>query len=83
MNFVEVLKYLGYGWLILVIAVVANAVARSLGWKTWYDYFYAISELGLKAATSSLTFMEILFLFIIYPGIFGLTIYLVLLFSLK
>ncbi len=60
-----------------MVAVLVNIAAQAIGWKTWYDYFNLITEMGIKAATASLSPMEILFLFIIYPGILGLTVYLV------
>jgi len=71
----DLLKYLGYGWLILVVAIVANGAVKWFAGTTWYDYILNISKLGLKNATLSLHPLELLFLFIIYPGIFGIIVY--------
>ncbi len=70
-----VLRYLGYGWLILATAVVANLLARSLGISTWYDYLAAVAETGPGPATAALTPGELAFLFVLYPGIFGCIVY--------
>ena len=72
----NLVKYLGYGWLILLTAILANGAVKLLGGATWYDYIGNISRLGVKPATSSLQPWEILFLFVLYPGIFGLIVYL-------
>ncbi len=77
MDWVMVLKYLLYGWMILIAALAVNVVASTLGVTTWYDYVTSISVLGLKTATCSLQVHEHLFLFVIYPGILGLVVYLV------
>lgn len=66
------LKVLLYGWLILMVAILMNIVARCLGIQTWYDYMGSMGELGLWRATLSLRLQDSLFLFFIYPGIFGL-----------
>ena len=68
-------KYLGYGWLILVVAILANGALKRLGGTTWYDYILSISKFGLKTATLSLHPLELFFLFVIYPGIFGIIVY--------
>lgn len=69
------LKYLGYGWLILLTAILANGAVNLLGGATWYDYIGNISRLGVKTATAALHPLEVLFLFFLYPGIFGLIVY--------
>ena len=70
------LKYLGYGWLILGVAIVINGAVKLVGGTTWYDYIGKISNLGVKTATLSLHPAEVLFLFIIYPAIFGIIVFL-------
>ena len=72
----NLLKYLGYGWLILVAAILVNGVVKGLGGTTWYDYILDISRQGLRSATFSLHPLEILFLFVVYPGIFGIIVFL-------
>jgi hypothetical protein len=71
----NLLKYLGYGWVILVAAIIANRAAGLVNAVTWYDYIGNISRLGLKTATLSLHPLNVLFLFVLYPGIFGLIVY--------
>ena len=70
------LKYLGYGWIILIVAIIVNGIVRAMGGSTWYDYLLNISRLGIKGATMSLTLPEVLFLFFLYPAIFGFLVYL-------
>ncbi len=77
MEWIIVLKYLLYGWMILVAALAVNVVASTLGVTTWYDYVTSISVLGLKTATFSLRVHEHIFLFVIYPGILGFVVYLI------
>ncbi len=73
----EILKHLLYGWIILVVAILANVAANSIGFKTWYDFLKDITSLGIKTAFTSLSVPGAIYLFIIYPGIFGLIIYLI------
>ncbi len=75
MDWLMIIKYLLYGWMILIVALAVNVVASTLGVSTWYDYVTSISVLGLKTATLSLRVHEHVFLFVIYPGIFGLVVY--------
>ncbi len=67
--------WLGYGWLILMVAIIISLMVKFLGGATWYDYLGNISRLGIKAATLSLHPAEIVFLYLLYPGIFGLLVY--------
>jgi len=71
----EVLKYFGFGWGILVIAILVNVIAKYAGISTWYDYITNMTVSGIKEATLSLSFAEVVFLYVIYPGIFGLIVY--------
>lgn len=73
----EFLKYLLYGWIILIVAILVNVAATSIGFKTWYDFLKDITALGIKTTFASLSVPGALYLFIIYPGIFGLIIYLI------
>ncbi len=68
-------KYLGYGWFILLAAILANGAVKQLGGTTWYDYIGNMPKVGVKAATASLNPLEALFLFVLYPGLFGLIVY--------
>lgn len=71
----SVLKCLGYGWFILALAILTNWLVTLAGGTTWYYYVRTISELGFWEATISLHLGEALFLFLIYPGLFGLVVY--------
>ena len=53
MDWVMVLKYLLYGWMILIAALAVNVVASTLGLTTWYDYVTSISLLGLGPSSTS------------------------------
>ncbi|MFO7941666.1 MAG: hypothetical protein R6U92_03360 [Bacillota bacterium] len=70
------LRLLIYGFAVLLVAILANAVAWMLGWSTWYDYLGAMAGEGIVPATLSLTAVELGFLFFIYPIILGLPVYL-------
>lgn len=72
----QLLRYLVSGWLVLVTAVLVNVAAKFLGIRTWYDYLEGISSSGLFTTTRSLHPLEALFLFVVYPGVFGFLIYL-------
>lgn len=72
----ELIKYLIYGYLIILVAILFNIGAKVVGLKTWYDYLGEISKLGLAPATLSLHPLDLLFLFLIYPSLFGLLVYL-------
>ncbi len=73
----EALKYLLYGWIILIAAIIINFLAGVFKIKTWYGFLSLLTETDLKTAMSNLSVIEALFLFIIYPGLFGFIIYLI------
>ena len=64
----EYLKYFGYGWVILIVAIIVNFLVKLVGISTWYDLLINGQTPGI---------LSFIFLFIIYPGIFGAIIYLV------
>ena len=76
MDWKQVLIHFGYGWGILVSAILINGVVKWLGGRTWYDYFNLIFKNGVWKATTAFSIIELAFLFIIYPALFGLLIYL-------
>jgi len=57
-------KALLYGYAILLSAIILNFVASKLGIKTWYEFI-------LKP--SSLSLMDVVWLFAVYPLALGLT----------
>ena len=65
------LKYLVYGWVILIVAIVVNALSSQFGVSTWYSYARSISSVGFYEATLSLPVLNIIFLYFVYPSILG------------
>ena len=62
----EFLKYLIYGWIILIVAIPINFIAKKIGLVTWYDFLVLNKSIG---------FLDGIFMFIVYPLIFGAVIY--------
>ena len=62
----EFLKYLIYGWIILIVAIPINIIANKIGLVTWYDFL---------VFKKNISFLDGIFMFIIYPLIFGAVIY--------
>ncbi|RPG56680.1 MAG: hypothetical protein CBD95_004400 [Flavobacteriales bacterium TMED235] len=59
------IKFYFIGLTVLSVAILANIIAAKLSLKTWYDFLNSIGN-------SSLTLMDYLWLFGIYPLILGL-----------
>lgn len=62
----KILTIFAAGLIILVIAILANALAQKLGLATWYDL--------LKSGTK-ITILEAVWLFIVYPFLLGFAAY--------
>ncbi len=62
----EYLPYFGYGWIILIVAIIVNIIAKKFGIATWYDFL---------TSKETLSILNYIFLFVIYPAIFGAIIY--------
>ena len=62
----EFLRYLIYGWIILIAAIPVNIIAKKIGLVTWYDFL---------VFKNSISFLDGLFMSIVYPLIFGVIIY--------
>ena len=62
----EFLKYLIYGWIIFIVAIPVNFIAKKIGLVTWYDFLVFNKSIG---------FLDGIFMFIVYPLIFGAVIY--------
>ena len=60
------IKYYFIGLIILTVAILTNIIVAKLGLKTWYNFLNSIGN-------SSLTPMDYLWLFAIYPLILGLS----------
>jgi len=65
------------GILILLGAILVNALAKAVKLFTWYDFFNLISEKGLEVALQSTSWVNLLFLFLVYPLFLGFIVYLV------
>lgn len=68
-------KLLFSGFSILFVAVVLNLIVGYFGLSTWYSLLNSIEQQGLIGSLAQLKFFSILFLFLIYPFILGLTAY--------
>ena len=42
----EFLKYLIYGWIILIVAIPINFIAKEIGLVTWYDFLVFNKSIG-------------------------------------
>ena len=62
----EILKYLIHGWIILIVAILVNFIAKKIGIITWYDFLVFKNSIG---------FIDGIFMCIVYPLIFGAIIY--------
>jgi len=58
----EFLKYLIYGWIILIVAIPVNFIAKEIGLITWYGFLVFKDSIG---------FLDVIFMFILYPIILG------------
>ena len=67
-------RCLAYGWIILIFAILLNIIASFFKITTWYVYFEMIARRGFMDATFSLAWYELLFLYILYPGLLGLVV---------
>ena len=61
----EFLKYLIYGWIILIVAIPVNFIAKEIGLITWYGFLVFKDSIG---------FLDVVFMFIVYPLILGASI---------
>jgi hypothetical protein len=73
MNLIFWAQMLGVGVAILVVAIVANAAATAVGLSTWYSFIEAIREDGPVTALRNERAASLLFLFLLYPLVLGLT----------
>jgi arginine exporter protein ArgO len=55
------------GLVILVGAIVINALAAALGLSTWYTFLSGITQHGLLPSLRQARLVDLLFLFILYP----------------
>jgi hypothetical protein len=65
------------GLFVLVAAIGLNLLAGLLGLATWYSFLTSASQQGLPSALNGLKIWDYLFLFLLYPGLLGLSAFLV------
>ncbi len=65
------------GWILLLVAILLNGLANKLGIDTWYPFLNEVSKSGFVKSLSKTSYLSKLFLFIIYPGLLGVTALLV------
>ncbi len=63
------IKFIIQGWIILIVAIAANALVDFIGLKGWYEF---LSESSIRKTR----FVDYLWLFILYPCILGAGVWL-------
>ena len=58
------IKFIIQGWIILIVAIAANALVDFIGLKGWYEF---LSESSIRKTR----FVDYLWLIILYPCILG------------
>lgn len=66
-----ILRFYLVGFVILIIAIAMNMLARGFGVATWYDFLNQVSDIGLTSALQHLHLFDYLFLILIYPLVLG------------
>jgi len=59
------------GYVILLVAIILNALARVVSLSTWYDIFINIQTQGFLVAWKNEGFISLVFLLILYPFVLG------------
>ena len=70
----QVLKMYLSGIVVLVGAILINSLAGLIGLPIWYDFLKSAGEQGFLTALRSLTMLQLLFLFVLYPAGLGLLV---------
>jgi hypothetical protein len=77
MGFALIWQAFVIGVAILVVAILVNVLATVGGVSTWYGFLADIRDHGLLAAIRNEGVLSLLFLFLLYPLLLGLTGYFV------
>ncbi len=67
----KLLKIFMIGVWVLTFALIANFLAMRFGINTWYGFVKDIDSYNLITALTQQTFLDMIFLFLIYPLILG------------
>lgn len=70
MNWMLIWKILGFGWMFLIWAIVVNFIFMKIGFFSWYDF--------LKDMSLEISFWNYVILFLVYPFLLGLGVFLIL-----
>lgn len=65
------------GIVVLIGAIIINLFIKLLKISTWYDFINEISRQGLKQVFINQGLFGFIFLFIVYPLLLGLLVYLI------
>lgn len=76
------LKIFAAGWLILLAAILFNALAAWLGLMSWYDFLSRLGKEG-EAVSRPIRFFDLAWLFLGYPLLLGIAVWLVVLLLFK
>jgi hypothetical protein len=64
------------GLIILIVAILLNIIATNLRISTWFSLIKEINENGFTKTINNQSIISILFLFLIYPFLLGLFVFL-------
>lgn len=67
----HLLSYIITGWIVLIAAILLNLVADRLGITGWYGFLTTLAREGLNR-WSQIGWLDILWLFMLYPLALGL-----------
>lgn len=63
------------GLIVLLGAILINSLAGLFGLTTWYDFLKSAGDTGFANAIRTLTAVQLVFLFVLYPTGLGLLVY--------
>ena len=67
-----IIKLLTTGYVILLLAIIANIIADYIQISTWYKFLHDIISNGLSETIQRLDLLDIIWLFVIYPLILSI-----------
>ena len=77
MVYQNLLKFFIVVWYVLVVAIIINFFAKLIRLNTWYDYLSKIGDIGFLKASSDIGIYSLIFLYILYPLLLGLSLLLI------
>ena len=70
------IKLIITGYCILIIAILANFFANTIGLCTWYDFLNNLLEKGIIKTIFSTNLFQLIWLFLVYPTVLAIGSYL-------